>query len=123
MPKVVLGYWKIRGLAQYIRHLISYTGIQFEEVLYDNPDKWFKEDKEKLGFDFPNLPYLIDGDFKLTESAAIAKYVINKSGKTELLGKSLHDQGTLENLIGVLNDGLKELRTLFFNKDYETVKI
>lgn len=66
---------------------------------------------------------MIDGDFKLTESAAIAKYVINKSGKTELLGKSLHDQGTLENLIGVLNDGLKELRTLFFNKDYETVKI
>lgn len=123
MTKVVLGYWKIRGLAQYIRHLISYTGIQFEEVLYEGQEKWFKEDKEKLGFDFPNLPYLIDGDFKLTESAAIAKYVINKSGKTDLLGKDLHDQGTLENLIGVFNDALKEVRSLFFNKDYETVKI
>ena len=29
MTEVVLGYWKIRGLAQYIRHLLSYTGTEF----------------------------------------------------------------------------------------------
>ena len=41
--------------------------------------------------DFPNLPYLIDGGFKTSESNAIQKYIIMKSGKTELLGKDLKD--------------------------------
>jgi glutathione S-transferase len=42
-----------------------------------------------LGLIFPNLPYVIDGDFKLTESKAIHLYIIKKSGKTDLLGKGL----------------------------------
>jgi glutathione S-transferase len=64
------------------------------------------------------LPYLIDGDFKLTESSAIAKYIINLSGKTELLGKNVHDQGVIDNILGVINDILKEVRGLYFNPKY-----
>jgi len=30
-----------------------------------------EKDKKTLGLDFPSLPYLIDGNFKLTESRAI----------------------------------------------------
>jgi len=45
-------------------------------------------DKSKLNLDFPNLPYLINGDFKLTESIAIARYIIRKSNKKDLLGKT-----------------------------------
>jgi glutathione S-transferase len=41
-----------------------------------------------LGLDFPNLPYLIKGDFKLTESIAIAKYIAKISDKKNLLGKT-----------------------------------
>ena len=119
MVKVVLGYWKIRGLAQYLRHLLSHTGTEFEEVQYADPNKWFKEDKVSLGFDFPNIPYLIDGDFKLTESSAIAKYIINRSGHKELLGKNAADQGEVDNIIGVINDILKEGRGLFFNPKYQ----
>ena len=37
--------------------------------------------------DFPNLPYLIDGEVKLSESWAIAKYIARKYGK-QLLGES-----------------------------------
>jgi len=66
MPQIVFAYWKIRGLGQYLRHLLSYSGLDFQEVQYENHDRWFKEDKLNLGFDFPNLPYLIEGDFKLT---------------------------------------------------------
>lgn len=95
MATVTLGYWKIRGLAQYLRHLLSYTETEFQEVQYDNQDKWFKEDKNNISFDFPNLPYLIDGEFRLTESSAIAKYIINRSGKTELLGRNSQDQGKI----------------------------
>ena len=90
---------------------------------YDNQEKWFKEDKQNLGFDFPNIPYLIDGDFKITESSAVARYIIKRSGKNELLGKNAEDMGRIENVIGVLNDAIKPIRGLFFNKDYANVKI
>lgn len=123
MAKVTLGYWKIRGLAQYLRHLLSYTETDFQEVQYDNQDKWFKEDKPSIGFDFPNLPYLIDGEFRLTESAAIAKYIINRSGKTELLGRNSQDQGKVDALLGVFNDAMKEIRGLFWNKEHENLKV
>lgn len=123
MSKIVIGYWKIRGLAQYLRLLLAYSGLDFEEVQYDNPDKWFKEDKVNLGFDFPNIPYLIDGDFKLTESAAIARYIVKRSGKNELLGKNAEDTGRVNNILGVFNDAFKEIRGLLWNKDYENVKI
>jgi glutathione S-transferase len=122
MAKVTFGYWKVRGLGQYIRHLLSYTGTEFDEVQYDNREKWFNEDKVNLGFSFPNLPYLIDGDFKLTESSAIAKYIIHRSGKNELLGKNSQDQGRVDNLIGTFTDALKDIRGLFWNKDHETLK-
>lgn len=79
---------------------------------------WFGQDKQSIGFDFPNLPYIIDGDFKLTESAAIAKYIIHRSGKTDLLGKNAQDRGRVENIIGVFNDAFKEIRGLLFNKDF-----
>ena len=91
MSQVTLGYWKIRGLGQHLRLLLAYTGLEFKDVQYETPEKWFGEDKPNLAFDFPNLPYLIDGEFKLTESSAIAKYIINKSGKTDLLGKNTQD--------------------------------
>ena len=90
---------------------------------YTDQDKWFKDDKLNLGFEFPNLPYLIDGDFKITESAAVAKYIVKRSGKTDLLGKTVEDMGRVENIAGVFNDAIKELSGLYFNKEHETAKI
>ena len=50
-----------------MRLLLSYTGLPWEDVHYSGPEKWFGGgDKTKLGLDFPNLPYLIKDDFKLT---------------------------------------------------------
>ncbi len=43
-----------------------------------------------MGFDLPNLPYLVDGSYKLTESNAIENYIILKSNKLELLGGKSH---------------------------------
>lgn len=89
---VKLGYWKIRGLAQPIRMLLGYTKTPFEEVFYEcgeGPDydkSCWLDVKENLGFDFPNLPYFIDGDVMITQSNAIMRYIGRKNkmdGDTE----------------------------------------
>ncbi|KAH9376996.1 hypothetical protein HPB48_018754 [Haemaphysalis longicornis] len=63
-----VGYWNVRGLCQYIRNLLIYKGVSFEDKLYrfgPAPDfdrsHWHGE-KFSLGLKFPNLPYYIDGD-------------------------------------------------------------
>jgi len=71
--KPTLGYWQLRGLVQPIRFLLAYLDIDVHEKRYSGFDQW-QADKFNLGLAFPNVPYLIDGDLKLTESRAILKY-------------------------------------------------
>ncbi len=70
----ILGYWKIRGLAHQIRFQLEYLGVPYDEKLYEQGDapgfeidSWLSE-KHTLGMEFPNLPYFIDGDLKITET-------------------------------------------------------
>ena len=107
--KPTLGYWKIRGLASQIRYELVFLGVDFEEHQYeqgDGPefsrDAWFSV-KPTLGLAFPNLPYLLDGDYKLTESNAIMKYIAQKYGP-QLLGSTPEIVGTVEMLAGVVGD-------------------
>jgi len=86
MAPVVLAYWDIRGLAQPIRLLLEFTGTVWEDKLYScgpaptfDKTGWFGI-KESLGLDFPNLPYLIDGDVKLSQTQAILRYIARKNG-------------------------------------------
>lgn len=99
---VKLGYWGIRGLAQVPRLLLAYSGVEFEDVLYTERGAWFDQDKKSLGLNFPNIPYLIDGDFNLTESAAIQRYIISKWGKNDLLGKDIKDNAHIESIISIV---------------------
>jgi glutathione S-transferase len=86
MSKIVLAYWDIRGLAQPARMLLGYLGEDFEDKMFvcgEAPDydkTCWTDIKETLGFDFPNLPYLIDGDIKITQSNAIMRYLGRKNG-------------------------------------------
>lgn len=105
--KIILGYWDIRGLATYIRLLLEHAGADWEDKLYTcgpppefNRENWLNE-KFNLGLDFPNLPYIIDGDIKLTQSGVILRYLARKFNlvpkcpvqlaKAELLQNQLHD--------------------------------
>ena len=38
MTKPILGYWKIRGLASAIRYQLAYSGVDFDQVQYDEGD-------------------------------------------------------------------------------------
>lgn len=83
-----LGYWGIRGIVQPIRFLLAYLGIQFTDKRYITGDEWFIRDKNNLGLDFPNIPYYIDNEIRLTESSAIPVYLIKNNNRSELLGQN-----------------------------------
>lgn len=117
--KVIHGYWGTRGAGQTSRLLLAFAGAVWEDVKYTAPEQWFGKDKQELGFDFPNLPYLIDGDFKLTETKAIHRYIIKKYGKQELLGKSSKEEAQVDCLLGVLQDIVSSVGPLFWDKEYE----
>jgi glutathione S-transferase len=123
--KLKLGYWGMRGRGQVLRLLLAYTGLDWEEVTYKEPSQWFggNGDKTKLGFDFPNLPYLINGDFKLTESIAIAKYIVRKSDKKDLLGKNAEDEAKIEMVLSLLEDIFNPVFSTFFSPNHQTDKV
>nr|CDS21014.1 glutathione S transferase [Echinococcus granulosus] len=76
----ILAYWDIMGLAEQSRLLLKYLGVKYDEKQYMwGPGKCYCS-KFSLGLDFPNLPYYIDDDFKLTQSGAILEYIADKHG-------------------------------------------
>jgi glutathione S-transferase len=117
--KLIIGYWAIRGIAQVPRLLLAYTGLPFTQKNYTDREEWTNKDKQSLGLPFPNLPYLIDGNVKLTESEAISWYIIERSSKRELEGKSLPDRGLIGNINGVLGDIQSETFKLVSGKSAE----
>ncbi|XP_037566335.1 glutathione S-transferase [Dermacentor silvarum] len=106
----VVGYWDVRALAQFIRNLLVYKGVEFQDKQYkfgpapdfDRSD-WLKE-KFTLGLKFPNLPYYIDGNVKITQSLAILRYL---GRKHDLAGRN--EEETLE--LDVLEQQARDLST------------
>jgi hypothetical protein len=105
-----IGYWKIRGLIAPVRYILEYLGVPYEEVQYEQGDApdydrscWFSV-KEKLGLDFPNLPYLIDGDVQITESSAIMRYITNQYASKAFGGKKDVDSANIDMMFGVVSD-------------------
>ncbi|EAS01432.1 glutathione S-transferase, amine-terminal domain protein (macronuclear) [Tetrahymena thermophila SB210] len=87
---MILGYWEIPGKCQAIRFLLEILKVEYTEKRYTfkNSREWFEEDKLKIGLDFPNLPYFIDGNIKLSESNSIVTYILDKYSKQEWKGKN-----------------------------------
>ncbi|XP_006866012.1 PREDICTED: glutathione S-transferase Yb-3-like isoform X2 [Chrysochloris asiatica] len=124
MP-MILGYWDLRGLGHAVRLLLEYTDSNYEEKKYamgDAPDfdrsQWLNE-KFKLGLDFPNLPYLIDGAHKITQSNAILRYIARKhnmSGETE------EEKIRVDIMENQVMDTRMELARVCYSPDFEKLK-
>ncbi|TNV75811.1 hypothetical protein FGO68_gene7312 [Halteria grandinella] len=121
--KLIIGYWDIRGLAQPIRYLLEYLKVDYEDKKYplgEAPDfskeAWFSV-KQTLGFDLPNLPYLIDEEtgVKITESHAIYRYICNKHNP-DLLGKTLQEKANVDMFMSYVQD----IRNATYVHSYET---
>eukprot|EP00296_Roombia_truncata_P008428 JP446910.1.p1 GENE.JP446910.1~~JP446910.1.p1 ORF type:complete len:215 (+),score=56.45 JP446910.1:39-683(+) len=122
---MILGYWKIRGLAQPARMMLEYAGIPFEDKMYEQGDgpefscaSWL-DVKPTLGLDFPNLPYLIDGDIKISQSGAIFRYIGRKAG---LLGKSDMEMAKCDMMLEEAMDIRNRIVGAVYNPKYEEMK-
>nr|XP_010587853.1 glutathione S-transferase Mu 1-like [Loxodonta africana] len=122
---MTLGYWDIRGLGHVIRLLLEYTDSNYEEKRYtigDAPDydksHWLNE-KFKLSLDFPNLPYLIDGPHKLTQSNAILHYIARKHN---LCGETEEEEIRMDILENQVMDTRMNFVMLCYNPDFEKLK-
>lgn len=125
MSKPVLCYWDIRGLAQPIRLLLAYTETDYEDkLLACGPapgfDKscWY-DNKFSFGLDFPNLPYYIDGDIKLTQSNAILRYIARKN---DMLGKDDTERAMVDMMAEQSMDFRNGWVRLCYNPDFENLK-
>nr|AEW46330.1 mu glutathione S-transferase [Ruditapes philippinarum] len=125
MPE--LGYWKIRGRAQPIRLLLTYVGEEFTDTVYEQGDppglsrEAWTSVKPKFAelLDFPNLPYYIDGDVKITQSNAILKHIARKHN---LDGDTAKEKANVDMLLDQAMDLRNGVVRLCYNKDYASLK-
>ena len=123
--KLTLTFWGIQGRAQTMRWLLAYHKIDWENKQYSFQDKaeWFEVDKPTLSTDFPNLPYIKDGDLVITERPAVLQYAALKTGNKDLLGKSTLDTIKISQLYSFVNDLFIVIRDLAMDKDWEKMEI
>ncbi|KAM9109243.1 glutathione S-transferase Mu 1 [Megaptera novaeangliae] len=122
---MTLGYWDIRGLAHAIRLLLEYTDSNYEEKKYPMGDapsydrsQWLNE-KSKLGLDFPNLPYLVDGAHKLTQSNAILRYIARKHN---MCGETEEEKIRVDVLENQVMDVRLCMAMICYSSDFEKLK-
>lgn len=122
--KLVLGYWNLQAKAQSARWLLAYHKINWEDKQYTRitQNDWWNIDKPALKSDFPNLPYIEDGDIVITESVAVLQYAALKTGNKDLLGKDLLDAIKLSQLYSFISDSRLAVWQLITNKEFEKIR-
>eukprot|EP00090_Calanus_glacialis_P026247 TRINITY_DN4123_c0_g1_i1.p1 TRINITY_DN4123_c0_g1~~TRINITY_DN4123_c0_g1_i1.p1 ORF type:complete len:219 (-),score=42.10 TRINITY_DN4123_c0_g1_i1:109-765(-) len=119
-----LCYWNSRGLGQPIRLLLEFTGTEFEDrkltmegaPTYDK--SCWTDIKDKLGLDFPNLPYFVDGNIKITQSNAILRHIARKNG---LCGESVEEKARVDMMADCAMDLRNTIARLVYNPDYDNL--
>ena len=75
----------------------------------------YQADVMNIG-DFPNLPYLIDGDLKFSETEGIARYIVRRGGRPEMLGKNPQDEAVMNNFLYAFEGLITPLLGMTFDK-------
>lgn len=95
---MVMGYYPLRAKCQVSRLLCEYLHLPYRDRFF-TPDEWslFKEMQTK-DWVMRDLPYLQDGDFVITGPIGILTYLIEKAGRTDLLGRTAIDKAKIDSL-------------------------
>jgi len=122
--KVTFGYWNLRGSGRGnpARYLLNYAKVQYDEKTYIIGEDEWKNSKGNLGMDFPNLPYLICDDFKISETLAVHQYIAAKFCP-EILGKTAEDRANNYRLQLIANEKMVEALMTVFTQDDKSVTI
>jgi glutathione S-transferase len=91
--KPCLGYWDVRGRGNEIKYHLAYSGVDYTLKTYESSkrEEW-EAAKPNLGMPFPNLPYIQDGDVKISETLALHMYIASKWNPS-LCGKTMAEKG------------------------------
>jgi hypothetical protein len=98
----------------------GYELVDTEDITYDMGaaegayNHWDTQ-KSKLGLAFPNLPWYIDGDVKLTQSNAIIRHI---GRKHNLFGKNVEEASEIDMLIDTSGDILAAIVKIIFDPDF-----
>jgi len=124
--KVVLGYWKIRGLAEAIRYVLEYTRTPYVEKLYEHGPAptydrsgWLSDKiNPKLALDFPNLPFYFEGNLRITQSAAILRHLARKN---KLYGDNEEEHALVDMMEGEVVDWAKKIMGISYSENFDTL--
>ncbi|THD26413.1 Glutathione S-transferase Mu [Fasciola hepatica] len=106
--------------AQPIRLFLEYLGEEYTERRYGQEEfgRW-QQEKCTIDLDFPNLPYYMDGDFHLSQSMAIIRYIADKHNQ---LGKDPKDRARISMLEGAVIDLRSAISTMAYSPQLEEEK-
>ena len=113
--KLTLGYWNFRGgvRGSGTRYLLKYVGAKYDETSYDWGSGDWAEAKKNLGMTHPNLPYITQGNFKLSETYAVQQFICQKY-QPELLGTTPQERARVYQLQCIVSDlNLKGIKACF----------
>ena len=96
--------WIKFQLGQGVRILLHYTNTKYEDTVYSikNVNEWqAAKANNAWDLDFPNLPYYIDGNVKLTQSNAILRHLGRQHG---LYGSNDNQSSEIDMLLDTIKD-------------------
>jgi len=106
---ITIGYWRIRGLGAPIIYLCEHLGLPYRLHFYEQggaPDfskEAFRRERETLGVPFADLPYIIDGPYRVAQSPACLRHLCRRHAP-DLLGRDLAAQALVETTAQILHE-------------------
>lgn len=130
---MLVGYWDIRARVEPIHLMLEYLGIDYERKSYKLPNlglsskekykelEWFQQ-KWNMGMDHPNIPYIIDGEVKVSQTMAIMKYIARKAGR-ELIPKTQTEIMNCDMAEGAVLDLWHPFIMMCYKPDYKDMRV
>ncbi|XP_067008300.2 glutathione S-transferase [Anabrus simplex] len=96
-PKYSVTYFDVKGLAEPIRYVLAYAGVEFEDKRL-NYDSW---NDVKSSMPFQKLPFLEEDGKVCNQSSAICRYLARKYG---LMGNSEWEAMLVDAAVDTITD-------------------